>query len=168
MSPEYNIAFCRPGATFTTKWVRCWTNLAFYCAQNGIGFVDCPATFHNIHMVRDMCLNVNVATKDVKPFHGELDYTHMMWIDSDLADGRQYLAGSAFSMADIVLLRRAGRDLHILMAHCKFSSEDLPGARVDDLYEVCGQAIRSHKARSEAELVLKNLIRRETRPECDS
>lgn len=83
MSPEYNIAFCRPGATFTTKWVRCWTNLAFYCAQNGIGFVDCPATFHNIHMVRDMCLNVNVATKDVKPFHGELDYTHMMWIDSD-------------------------------------------------------------------------------------
>ena len=65
-------------------------------------------------------------------------------------------------IADIVMLRRDARRLYVLLAHCKFSGADTPGARLNDLYEVCGQAIKSHKARSEVELILQKLFRRET------
>jgi superfamily II DNA or RNA helicase len=64
-------------------------------------------------------------------------------------------------VADIVLIRRDDRRLEVLLVHCKYSSEDAPGARLADLYEVCGQAVKSHKARSEIELVLRKLLRRE-------
>ena len=66
-------------------------------------------------------------------------------------------------IADIVMLRRDTRRLYVLLAHCKFSGADTPGARLGDLYQVCGQAIKSHKARSEVELVLQKLLRRETK-----
>src|SRR5690606_8124614 len=39
--------------------------------------------------------------------------------------------------------------------------EDQPGARINDLYEVCGQAAKSHKARADIALTLRRLIRRE-------
>lgn len=64
-------------------------------------------------------------------------------------------------VADIVMLRRDDRVLEVVLVHCKFSGADSPGARLSDLYEVCGQAVKSHKARSEIELVLKKLLRRE-------
>jgi hypothetical protein len=63
--------------------------------------------------------------------------------------------------ADAVLLRRNEHRLEVCMVHCKGSSEANPGARVNDLYELCGQAAKSYKARSEIELVLKRLLRRE-------
>src|SRR5690606_30795764 len=37
-------------------------------------------------------------------------------------------------------------DVHLV--HCKYSSKDDSGARLEDLYEVCGQAIRSVKWKS--------------------
>ncbi len=64
-------------------------------------------------------------------------------------------------LADVVCVRRDTRTLHILLAHCKYSQGRRPGARLADLYEVCGQAVKSHKARSEAELMLRKLLRRE-------
>jgi hypothetical protein len=66
-------------------------------------------------------------------------------------------------VADIVMLRRDNGALEVLLAHCKYSASDTPGARLGDLYEVCGQAVKSHKARSEVELVLRKLLRRERR-----
>jgi hypothetical protein len=63
--------------------------------------------------------------------------------------------------ADVVFLRRDDHRLEMVMAHCKASGEAAAGARVGDLYELCGQAAKSHKARSEAELVLRRLLRRE-------
>lgn len=77
------IAFARPGWNYTTDWVSCWTETMFYCIQNGIEVIDCPASFHNIHMVRDMVLGVNMGRVGQKPFNGELDYDYIMWLDSD-------------------------------------------------------------------------------------
>lgn len=64
-------------------------------------------------------------------------------------------------IADVVMLRREARLLHIVLAHCKFSRGDDPGARLDDLYQLCGQTVKSHKAISEVDLVLRKLHRRE-------
>lgn len=46
-------------------------------------------------------------------------------------------------MADIVALRVERSELVIRLVHCKYSHGDSPGARVADLYEVCGQAQKS-------------------------
>ena len=64
-------------------------------------------------------------------------------------------------IADLVLLRRDDNRLEILLAHCKYSGGDAPGPRVGDLYEVCGQAAKCHKARSDVELTIRRAIRRE-------
>lgn len=70
-------------------------------------------------------------------------------------------------LADIALLRRDGEDLHLLLAHCKYSSKPEPGARIDDLYDVCGQAIKMNRAKSVPELLARRLLRRESRRQAD-
>jgi hypothetical protein len=64
-------------------------------------------------------------------------------------------------LADIVLLKRSEDALEVLMAHCKYSSDDMPGARIDDLYDVCGQSMKMNRAKSVPELLTKRLFRRE-------
>ena len=49
----------------------------------------------------------------------------------------------AGEIADLVAIKVENDELVVGLVHCKFSSKDQPGARVGDLYEVCGQAIRS-------------------------
>lgn len=64
-------------------------------------------------------------------------------------------------IADVVALRIDGNRLIVLLVHCKYSSEDKPGARVEDLYDVCGQTAKSARWRREdTRVMLKNLIRR--------
>lgn len=46
-------------------------------------------------------------------------------------------------IADIVALRIDPEGLLIRLVHCKYSHGDAPGHRVEDLYEVCGQAQKS-------------------------
>jgi superfamily II DNA or RNA helicase len=46
-------------------------------------------------------------------------------------------------VADIVAMRVDGEGLLVRLVHCKYSSEDTPGGRLLDLYEVCGQAQKS-------------------------
>jgi superfamily II DNA or RNA helicase len=45
--------------------------------------------------------------------------------------------------ADVVALRLEAERLFVRLYHCKFSKSQEPGARVKDLYEVCGQAQKS-------------------------
>lgn len=52
--------------------------------------------------------------------------------------------------ADLVGLRIEGDDLHITLVHCKYSTSGVPGKRLSDLYEVCGQALRGPRWRDRA------------------
>ncbi len=70
-------------------------------------------------------------------------------------------------MADLVALRVEDDKLIIKLVHCKYSSEDTPGARVADLYELCGQAQKSARWRSDIKSVFKHLIRREKKRVAD-
>ena len=96
--------------------------------------------------------------------------------DTDSVQHRvlQHLAGEADweviiddhgtgEIADIVMLRRDNGLLNVMLAHCKSSGTDSPGARLSDLYEVCGQAMKSHKSRSNIDSLLQKLRRREER-----
>ncbi|WP_432825455.1 DEAD/DEAH box helicase [Dactylosporangium sp. CA-092794] len=63
--------------------------------------------------------------------------------------------------ADLVGLRVLDRELIVTLVHCKYSSKPDPGARLTDLYELCGQAVRGAKWRQHgAQPLLRHLDRR--------
>lgn len=64
-------------------------------------------------------------------------------------------------LADIVLMTRSEESLDVLFVHCKYSSKPAVGARIDDLYDVCGQAMKMNRAKSIPELLTRRLLRRE-------
>ncbi|MGO4689551.1 DEAD/DEAH box helicase [Glaciibacter sp. 2TAF33] len=71
-------------------------------------------------------------------------------------------------VADVVALREADGVLLVRLVHCKYSSNDRPGARVTDLYELAGQAQRSAALRRSPDAMFARLIRRErTRAKTD-
>ena len=60
-------------------------------------------------------------------------------------------------------MTQAGAELRIAMYHCKKSGAPQPGNRVDDLYEVCGQAVKSSMW-LQPERLLRQLLHRATLP----
>ncbi|WP_156028322.1 hypothetical protein [Candidatus Solirubrobacter pratensis] len=64
-------------------------------------------------------------------------------------------------VADLVALKDDGNRLLVHLVHCKYSSSPETGARLGDLYEVCGQAQRSAHHRQNVAAMVSNLIRRE-------
>ncbi len=65
--------------------------------------------------------------------------------------------------ADIVEIEERGTDVMIKFFHCKFSGSDDAGSRAKDLYEVCGQAVRSARWVERPESLLRHLEKRESR-----
>ncbi|MEU3645192.1 DEAD/DEAH box helicase family protein [Lentzea sp. NPDC034063] len=66
--------------------------------------------------------------------------------------------------ADLVGLRVDEQELHITLVHCKYSSKKKAGARLDDLYELCGQAVRGAKWRQHGAMpLLRHLDKRAQR-----
>jgi hypothetical protein len=67
-------------------------------------------------------------------------------------------------VADVVALKLlSGNKLLVHLFHCKFSLENEPGARIDDLYTVCGQAQKCVVWRESLTRMLEMLIKREDR-----
>ncbi|MGW6244388.1 DEAD/DEAH box helicase [Streptomyces roseolus] len=67
----------------------------------------------------------------------------------------------AGEVADLVGITANDTDITVTLVHCKYSSEPSPGARVGDLYEVCGQAARGAKWREYGiDALLRTLDRR--------
>lgn len=65
--------------------------------------------------------------------------------------------------ADVVALKVAGEKLLVHLFHCKFSTEEKAGARVEDMYAVCGQAQRSVFWRTDLRGLLDHLSYRDAR-----
>ncbi len=64
-------------------------------------------------------------------------------------------------IADIIAIKVDNEIINIDLFHCKYSKEDLPGARIGDLYEVCGQAQKSIIWQINTERLLRHILRRE-------
>jgi len=67
----------------------------------------------------------------------------------------------AGEIADVVTLRVTEGLVQVTLHHCKFSSAETPGARVKDLYEVCGQAQKSARWRDRPNRMFTHMLRRE-------
>lgn len=79
------VVFCIPGTTFSNKFLRCWTNLVFYCLNNNINPVLSNDVDSNVYFVRSKILGGSTLRgKNQKPFNGNLNYDYIMFIDSDV------------------------------------------------------------------------------------
>lgn len=67
----------------------------------------------------------------------------------------------AGEIADIVSLRVTDSLVQVTLHHCKYSSATTPGARVKDLYEVCGQAQKSARWRDRPNRMFTHMLKRE-------
>jgi superfamily II DNA or RNA helicase len=86
-------------------------------------------------------------------------------IDTLLADGEAYDLifddDGAGEIADVVSLRVTEGLVQVSLYHCKYSSAESPGARVKDLYEVCGQAQKSARWRDRPSRMFTHMLKRE-------
>ncbi|RWD62840.1 MAG: DEAD/DEAH box helicase [Mesorhizobium sp.] len=64
-------------------------------------------------------------------------------------------------IADVVALRITDSVVSVTLFHCKYSSAATPGARLNDLYEVCGQAQKSARWRDRPNRMLQHMLKRE-------
>jgi len=67
----------------------------------------------------------------------------------------------AGEIADVVTFRIMEDVVAVTLWHCKYSKSDEPGARVNDLYEVCGQAQKSARWRDRPNRMLAHMLKRE-------
>lgn len=65
--------------------------------------------------------------------------------------------------ADVVAITEHPSHIEVEFWHCKFSQEDSAGARIKDLYEVCGQAQKSIRWLEKPRDLFSHLLRREPR-----
>lgn len=86
-------------------------------------------------------------------------------IDLLLADGEAcdivFDDDGAGEIADVVTLRVTEGLVQVTLYHCKYSSDVTPGARVKDLYEVCGQAQKSARWRDRPSRMFTHMLKRE-------
>ncbi len=66
----------------------------------------------------------------------------------------------AGEIADFVLLTESPAGVNVALHHCKGSSGAEPGDRIDDLYDLCGQVIKSVKVVNDGPGLLKHMRRR--------
>lgn len=84
-SRPLKVIFCLPGSNFSGKFLDSWTDLVIYCLKNGIQFAKSRRESSVVYYVRSMCIGGhNLRGPNQKPFGGKIDYTHLMWIDSDI------------------------------------------------------------------------------------
>ena len=79
------IIFCLPGASYSGRFLQCWTNLLAELPKNKITYGLSQHYMCNIYHVRTKCLGVSIERGVTqKPFDGKVDYDFLMWIDSDM------------------------------------------------------------------------------------
>lgn len=80
-----HIVFCLPGREFSAQFFNSWNSTLAALSQAKISFQY--STFYNpiVSMCRNAILGgTNRADKYQVPFQGNVPYTHLMWIDSDV------------------------------------------------------------------------------------
>lgn len=64
-------------------------------------------------------------------------------------------------VADVVAIKSAGSKISVCLFHLKYSGREVPGARIGDFYEVCGQAQKGIVWRESPRRMLKHLLHQE-------
>jgi hypothetical protein len=78
------VVFCFPGKQFSGDFLRCWTATMHFLLTEKINFIMSTEYSSVVHLARAKCLSCNVFKGQQQQIFNGLDYTHIMWIDSDI------------------------------------------------------------------------------------
>jgi len=79
------IIFCLPASNFSARWFDSFIRLLDYLKNHKIQYMISRKYSPVIYFSRTMCLGGDVLRgPKQRPFNGQLNYTHLMWIDSDV------------------------------------------------------------------------------------
>jgi hypothetical protein len=78
------IVFCFPGKQFSGDFLRCWTATMHYLLMEKVHFVMSTEYSSMVHLARAKCLSCNVFDGQKQKIFNGINYTHIMWIDSDI------------------------------------------------------------------------------------
>ena len=79
------IIFCLPGASYSGRFLQCWTNLLAELPKYKITYGLSQHYLCNIYHSRTKCLGVSIERGvNQKPFDGKIFYDYILWIDSDM------------------------------------------------------------------------------------
>lgn len=82
---QKHIVFCLPGYNFSYSFMFSWTNLLSYCFEKGYLVTVSLIQGSNIYTVRLQCVGGEEGKGVYRaPWNGDIDYTHIMWIDADM------------------------------------------------------------------------------------
>jgi len=96
------IVFCLPGNSYSRAFFDSWLKLSSYLIPKS--YVVSTAGGSNVSKVRERCVRPfrpNTVHPKV-PFFGEIDYSHIMWIDSDIVFEPHHFMGLRYRNLDIV------------------------------------------------------------------
>lgn len=84
-SKPITIIFCIVGSTFSSEFLRSWTELFAFCITNNINPVLSSAGSEHGLNARNMCLMGNPRKgPSQQPFDGKAAYDYLMWIGSNV------------------------------------------------------------------------------------
>jgi superfamily II DNA or RNA helicase len=107
-------------------------------------------------------LKVESQGLEKKPFSIQRRVIDVVLADSEAFDF-VFDGDGKGEVADVVALKKAGEKILVHLFHCKYSGAEAPGARINDFYEVCGQAQKSVQWRENPRRMLKHLLHQEDR-----
>ena len=65
--------------------------------------------------------------------------------------------------ADVIAIKVRETVVEVLLCHCKYASTHTGAARLDDVYEVAGQSLKSVQFCQKPKRIIRNMINRERR-----
>ena len=79
-----SIVLCIPGNQFSSVFNRCLLSTVDFFYSNNIKYSYSNQYSSVVHFARSMCLGADLRRGiHQKPFDGKVQYTHLLWIDSD-------------------------------------------------------------------------------------
>jgi len=121
-------------------------------------------TFNMEHVLTWDWTGVDIR-KESQGIHRNKDSIQCHTIQSLIATNKYSIIfddDDAGEIADIVGIIDSNDEIKIQFYHCKYAHGDNPGARVADLYEVCGQAEKSIKWCQNPPAIIDRLMKRES------
>lgn len=117
----------------------CATGSAYFPGAQDLG----PAPAEVLRRLDWVGVDVHRESKPGRDALTNVQERMLRWIREELEPEIVIIDDSANELADIVVITRAVNGARLYLIHCKWSSEDRPGHRLDDVHDLLCQAVRS-------------------------
>lgn len=105
--------------------------------------------------------NIRKESQGIEKEHDSIQYKVIDFLKRNAEYSIIFDDDDSGEIADIVTIMDQGERIVFGFYHCKYSHGDSPGARVKDLYEVCGQAEKSVGWMQDPRTIIDRMIKRE-------